>query len=64
MNKPEVMLAYEVADHLRVHRKTLIEWAKRGFGPPRHKVGNRIYYLRHEVDSWHAQTIEKTEKSI
>lgn len=64
MNKREVMLAHEVANHLRVHRKTLTEWARRGIGPPRHKVGNRVYYLRHEVDSWHSQTIENEEENI
>lgn len=49
--EPEVMTADEVAEYLRVDRKTVFEYAARGVIPHR-RVGKRLLFLRSALVSW------------
>jgi len=42
----------EAAAFLRISRRTLDRWHACGFGPPRAKVGHKIYYRLSDIDSW------------
>lgn len=57
------MWAREAAEYLRVSRSTLAKWRLRGEGPPFHRFGRRkIYYLKHELDSWLAECDASIER--
>jgi hypothetical protein len=42
----------ELADELGVTLRSLERWAWLRKGPPRTKIGNRVYYHRNAVESW------------
>jgi len=42
----------ETADELDVTPRSLDRWAWRREGPPRFKIGNKVYYHRADVEAW------------
>lgn len=48
----KTMTAREAADKIGVHPNTLKNWAAKGYGPTRTKIGGRIAYRADEVDSF------------
>lgn len=42
----------EVADELETTRRTIDRWHSRRIGPPRIKVGRKVYYRREAVRDW------------
>lgn len=50
--RPELMTLEEVADELRVSRKTLLNWRAQGFGPMGFRVGRAVRYRRDAVAKW------------
>ena len=48
----EYLTSDQVADWLKVSRRTLHRWARVRKGPPSVKVGRSIYYRRASVEQW------------
>lgn len=42
----------ELADLLEIKPRTLERWHAKRIGPPRIKIGRRVFYRRAAVDSW------------
>lgn len=42
----------EVADELETTRRTIDRWHSRRIGPPRIKIGRKVYYRREAVRDW------------
>lgn len=54
------MSRQEAADYLGLSYGTLAQWASQGINDlPYHKIGNRAYYRRSELDRW----LEKQERT-
>ena len=41
-----------VAAKLGINKRTLLRWHKRNFGPPRTKIGRRVFYERDKLMDW------------
>jgi excisionase family DNA binding protein len=50
----------EAAYFLNVSIRTLERWRASGYGPPFHKVGRKILYLKSDLEEW---ITEKTYRS-
>jgi excisionase family DNA binding protein len=48
----DLMTLPEVADYLRVPRKSLYLWRHKHVGPPAARVGRHLRYRREDVDQW------------
>jgi predicted DNA-binding transcriptional regulator AlpA len=48
----------ETADALRISPRSLDRWHTIRRGPPRLKLGARIYYDRQELENWIARQVE------
>lgn len=48
----EYLSSDEVADWLKVSRRTLHRWARLRKGPPTIKVGRAVYYRRSTLEGW------------
>lgn len=48
----DYMTTTEVAEQLGISRKELLRLHRLGFGPPRHRDEDGIFYLRSDVDDW------------
>lgn len=48
----EWMTQAELAQELGVSADTLQRWASQRIGPPRTKVGGRVYYRKESVKAW------------
>lgn len=42
----------EVAEELETTRRTIDRWHSRRIGPPRIKIGRKVYYRREAVRDW------------
>ena len=42
----------DLANWLKVSRRTLLRWTRLGKGPPSVKVGRSLYYRRASVEDW------------
>jgi len=49
---PEMMTASCAAEMLGISTKTLLDWKRRGEGPPSTRKGKRVYYIREQVKDW------------
>jgi len=59
-NESDIMLPPEVARVLHCHPLTLLRWHNMGIGPPRIKIGRRVYYHRRDVDAYLHSMSRKT----
>jgi excisionase family DNA binding protein len=55
-NAEEFLSPEELADLLKVSRRTVYYWRARGTGPPTHKVGGALRYRRSDVEAWLADS--------
>jgi predicted DNA-binding transcriptional regulator AlpA len=61
MMLPNLVPRAEVERALGKSRRTLIEWAKQGYGPQPYRIGGEVMYDAAEVTQWiNAQRIEPT----
>ena len=51
----EMMTDRELAEYVRLKRKTLQMWRWRGVGPPYIKVEGAVRYRKTDVDEWFAE---------
>jgi predicted DNA-binding transcriptional regulator AlpA len=51
-NESDIMLPPEVARMLHCHPLTLLRWHNMRKGPPRIKIGRKVYYHRRDVDEY------------
>jgi hypothetical protein len=57
MSKPEAILSdfltkQELATELGREMRTLDRWDALGIGPPRTKIGRKVFYRRSSVQKW------------
>jgi len=48
----DILTPAEVAEMFRVHILTLLRWHNMGQGPPRVKIGRKVFYHRHDVEAY------------
>jgi hypothetical protein len=67
MSKPESILSEfltkeQLAAELRRNPRTLDRWAALGTGPPRTRVGRKVFYRRPSIQKWLAaqESLENT----
>jgi predicted DNA-binding transcriptional regulator AlpA len=51
-NESDIMLPPEVARMLHCHPLTLLRWHNMRTGPPRIKIGRKVYYHRRDVEEY------------
>lgn len=49
---PDIMTAPQAAEYMQLPLATLYGWRVKNVGPPAHKVGKHLRYVRREVDAW------------
>jgi len=47
-----LLSSQQLAEYLQVPVQTVYDWAARGTGPARHKVGRYSRYRRADVEAW------------
>lgn len=52
----------EAAAYLRTPIPTLRWWRHIGRGPKSYRIGRRVFYLRQDVDDWHAEQMTATAR--
>ena len=48
----DLLTLREVAQMLNVREGTLRQWRNRRQGPPSHKIGVSVVYLRSDIEAW------------
>lgn len=48
----DLLTADDVAQELETTRRTIDRWHSRRIGPPRIKIGRKVYYRREAVREW------------
>jgi len=54
----------ELAEHLGKTSRTLLEWRKRGFGPPTTMIGRSPHYRKEAVQQWLLKLEEKESRPM
>lgn len=47
-----LLTVQQVADELQIPVRTLRDWAYRGIGPRRLRIGNHVRYRRSDLEEW------------
>ena len=62
MSMPVRLTKTEAAEYLGVTTRTLDQWFYLRKGPPRTKLGHRVFYLRDSLERWIREQEEDPEQ--